>query len=71
MAAKTKKPLIGWGNFTVVSIVSAIGALNWLLFANNYDLIQRLAGDSAGVFYTIIGLCGFWMLVETVNMLRK
>lgn len=51
----------------VVLIIAAIGAINWGLFAFNFDLIELILGTIptvATIVYVIVGLCGIWALIK-------
>ena len=51
--------------FTAAFVVVCLGAFNWLLYQNNYDLVMLATKNNAtnaGYIYNFIGACGAAML---------
>jgi len=60
----------------VVSIVSAIGAINWGLVAihNKYNMVEKITNknkDATKVLYSLIAICGIASLICTINWIMK
>ncbi len=55
----------------IVAVLSAIGAINWLLVALfNFDLVAALLGTmtiAAKVVYTLVGISGILLLASLVK----
>lgn len=48
-------------------VIAAIGAINWGLYALDWDLVDKAVGETstlAKVVYWVIALCGVWALIQ-------
>ena len=55
---------------TISYIVAAIGAINWMLTINGYNIVDSIAGAGTSLakgLYYIIGIAGVIVLYKVVN----
>lgn len=59
---------MGWAE-KIVLVLAALGAINWGLFALNFELVGKLISTWApdmvtNIVYYVIALCGIWALIK-------
>lgn len=58
----------------ISAILAAVGAINWLLTAWGFNLVEKLTGNSETlnkIVYTLVGLAGIATLVCQVKWAMK
>lgn len=59
---------------SLVAIIAGIGALNWLLTAFNFNLVEKITGGFntfAKIIYVLVGICGIITIGCQLNWISQ
>ena len=58
----------------ILSIISAIGAINWLFTAYDLNLVEKITKDNDSInkiIYTVIGICGIFSILCQIKWIMS